>query len=230
MTGAEVLALVALAGTAAGTGLQMDAASNVRDQENKATSAELLRQKGYQKQATGEFEKSLAQSGPEVAQGQIDTGAANRLAEMNKVAAVPLNTGSPLDLGTPNPVQSAQSAALLSQQAQAKAKLGGYSDYDLAQWIKNLRAQQQLGMYSQFARQSQQVLPYELQDAARSGATESSVGGLVSQLGMLAGLAGASGIGKAAPVASPYAYGAKIPQAYGVGGGVDYSMFQGPYA
>ena len=48
-------------------------------------------------------------------------------------------------------------------------------------------------MYGQFARQSAQVLPYELQAAARSAETERAIGTGLSAAGMLAGVGGAAG-------------------------------------
>ena len=118
----------------------MAASAAEQDAMNKKTETEVLRQNAIQKKSSGEFQKSLAQAGAETAQKQVDTGAATRLADMQKATALPLSGASPLDLSAPNQVQASQAAAQLGQQAQAKAKLGGYSDFDLQQWIKNLRS------------------------------------------------------------------------------------------
>lgn len=221
--------LISLALAAAGTGTSMAASASEKDAMNKKTEAEVLRQQGYQKKSTGEFQQSLAKSGAETAQKQIDTGAAQRLAEMQKIQSVPVGGASPLDLSAPNTVQAGQAAAQLGQQAQAKAKLGGYSDFDLQQWIKNLRAQQQIGMYGQFAKQSAQVLPYELQAAATSAETERGIGTGLSALGSLVGVGGAAGaLGGGASAASGAAQGASqlswLKYLSSLGG-AGYSMF-----
>lgn len=195
--------LVALALTAAGTGTSMAASAAEQDAMNQKTKQEVLRQKGIQKKSTGEFEKSLAAGAPKVAQQQIDSGAEARLADMQKTAALPIGGASPLEMSSSNAVQAGQAAAQMSQQAQAKAKLGVYSDFDLQQWIKNLRAQQQIGMYGQFARQSAQVLPYELQAAGRSAEDMRGAGTGLSAAGALVGLGGAAGaFGSGASAAS----------------------------
>lgn len=185
--------IIALALSAAGTGTSMAASAAEESAMNDKTKAEVLRQKGYQQKSTGEFERSLAQSAPKVAQQQIDSGAEARLGDLTKASQIPISGAGPLDLSAPNTVQAGQAAAQLGQQAQAKAKLGGYSDFDLQQWIKNLRAQQQIGMYGQFAKQSSQVLPYELQAAARSAEDMRGAGTALSAAGMLTGLGGAAG-------------------------------------
>ena len=180
------LGSLALAG--AGTGMQMTGNAEAQSAENDATNAELLRQKQYQDQGQSLFKQSLGQSGVETAQKQIATGAVGRQEAMTKQAAIPLTTSQ---ASSPVATQSANVVTpKLAQSGAAEAKLGGYSDWDLQQWIKNLRAQQNLAINSQFAQSSDRVLPYELQSASRAGDTMRSIGGALGGLGGLVGTAG----------------------------------------
>lgn len=194
-------ALIALAATAAGTGLQMDANRRAGQAMNDRTADELRRQRRYQQESDPVFHRSLAESSPAATQRQMDEGAAARLAAMQAVSAVP-QTFSPLE--TPSESQVAGTNAQLMQQALARAKVGGYSDWDLRQWIKDLKARQELATISQFANRSNEVLPYELQDAARSSSTESALGGLLSQAGMMTMMMGLKGSNAAAQPSNSY--------------------------
>ncbi len=64
-----------------------------------------------------------------------------------------------------------------------RARLAGYTDWDLKQAIKNLRAQQELQQIENFSRGSLSILPTELQSAAHAGDTLTGIGGLLSAAG-----------------------------------------------
>lgn len=211
MEGATALALAGLAASAAGTGVSMSAQAAARDEANRKTQQELQRQRGFQQQGKQQFAASLGKSGSDVAQKQIDTGTQQHLAEYQKAQALPTAISQPTQLDQPsqNLHQQAESA-YVGQQGQARAQLGGYSEWDLQQWIKNLRAQQQLGQVQNFARGSQNVLPYELEQAQHSQDTMQGIGTGLSALGALGG--GVSGIWGAANAAKAAAAAAQAGQ------------------
>lgn len=186
-TGVE---LAALALSAAGTGTSIYAQGQANKRSEDAAQAELVRQKGFQKGATNAFQQSLAQGTPEVAQKQIDEGALKAQQQYAALAQIPLSV-APTEKTNDEVVQQGAQSGQLAQQALSRAKLQGYSTWDLDQWIKNLRAMQQQNMYSSFARGSEQVLPLELQQAQRSMDRTKALGQGLSMAGSLAGLYGA---------------------------------------
>jgi hypothetical protein len=193
--------LVALALSAAGTGTQMAASEAERKKMEDKARAELSRQKGFQRQSQVELQKSIAQSGPDVARKQMDTGKQTLMDQYSKLADLPLAASSAAES---IPVsQSTRGAAESTNQAaqQAQANLGSMDEWTLQQSIKNLRAQQQLGLVSSFARGSQGVLPYELQSAQHSAEGLRAAGMGMSLAGSLAGLYGSLGT-LAAPAAT----------------------------
>lgn len=191
MTGIDTLALISLAAAAAGTGMQMHAGAQEKDAQEKAVRDEMLRQSGYQRKSTQEYQDSVMKGSPDAVKKNMATDVAARDAELNKATAAPLGGSSALPASSET--QKAGQVAQGEQSAQARAKMGAYSDYDLEQWIKNLRATQKISTLADFAHQSQAILPFALQDAARSHEGERSAGQLVSALGSLAGAGSAAG-------------------------------------
>lgn len=171
---------------AAGTGMQIAANAEAASAANAAANAELERQRGYQKRAQGVFDQSLAASTPQAAQQSMTAATEARTQDYAKQRSVPLSEGA-------SPVADTQ--RLVSPQAvmgqdrladAARARLAGYTEWDLQQAIKDMRASQQLGTIGNFAQGSQNVLPLELQDAARRGSGLRSLGQLFSLGGSLA--------------------------------------------
>lgn len=211
-----ILLAVAAAATAAGTGLSMAGDAKSKNQAEQMRDAELLRQRGYQKEADATFNNSLKKSDVTGAQQTIDTGAADRQNAYNNLqnATQPLTTTP----GRNQPVgaeaagagartsasQQATNAAWSNLQGAARAKLGGYQDWGLQSNIKDRRAGQDLGITASKARMSANVLPLEMADAARAGDSLRAWGSLASALGTVAGMAGAVGMG-AAGAAAPAA-------------------------
>lgn len=203
-----VLMAVAAAAAAAGTGLSIAGQAESQNAISRARNAELLRQQQYQKTASGVFNTSLEQSAPKSAKAQLDAGAADRQAEMAKLAQQPGVAPSARDKGTLTATSPGADGAAARTEAnvtatnnawsnivgQAQAKLGGYQDWDVAQGIKNARANQRLALVGNEAAGSANVLPIELEVASHKGDSLEGWGQLVSALGMVAGAgAGAAG-------------------------------------
>lgn len=173
--------LAALALTGAGTGAGMYAAQKERNAQNAAVGAELQRQKQFGQQTQGVFQKSLAQSTPQAFQAQQQAGAQKAL------AATPQLTG----LGqAPSTSTVGQDVKNVKQQ-QASAQQFGLSNQAMAQYLKDLEANTQLGVLSNMAGQSQQVLPIELQGAGQSYGKLGALGSLLGTAGQLVGVGSA---------------------------------------
>ncbi len=184
---------IAALASLAGAGMQAAAAQQAQEAASRATREELNRQQGYRKEAMSTFADSLKQSTPAVAQQAIDEGAQTRQADYAKARSVPLTEGrTPYTSGEGSRLVSSAGAASQDHLGDAmRARLGGYTDWDLKQAIKDMRASQALGTIGSFSQGSQNVLPLELQSAAHSGDTLAGVGQLFSTAGMLGGAYGA---------------------------------------
>src|SRR6267378_2232404 len=169
--GLETGALIALAGlaaSAAGTGVQMYSSNEEARRANEAASAELTRQKGYQKQATGAFQKSLGESTPAVQKTQAGEGVGALLDVMGKVSAAPVATPSSVAGIAPSNTQEQETEQANRLSNATAANYGGMTEWSLRQWIKDLRAQQNLGIIQNLARGSEQTLPLMLGQAGQS--------------------------------------------------------------
>lgn len=169
-----------------GAGVDMYANNQVRNKMNSDTSAELARQKQYQNQASNVFDQSLNKSTPQAANQQIGQGQQQLAGLINQVQGVPLSASMPSFGDTNSQTQQAKQG----MSNKAASTLGGYGNFGLQQNIKDLQANSQLGLISGQARQSANVLPYELQQAQNSEQGLQSIGSLMSMAGMLAGLGG----------------------------------------
>jgi hypothetical protein len=207
-----LLLLAAAAASAAGTGMQIAATEEKNSAKNTATSAELARQKGYQDQASQLATKSIEASTPQVAQTQINQGAAQR--ERNYAVVAPKAGPAP---GQPTAVAGGPAERASAEAAEtgnawskalsaAEAKQGGYADWGLQQQIKNTKARTDIGVVSNASRGSASVLPIEMNAASHKGDELAGWGQLVSALGMVAGMGAAS----AAPAAAGAASGASV--------------------
>ena len=220
-----VLLALGAAAAAAGTGMQMAAASEDRAAMAAAQQAELARQKGYQSEADATFKKSLKESAPESAAGQLDKAAADRAAHYQEIESSTIGTPLPTrpsgntvvgQPGTNGGSATARASADAARTASAwsdlgnaaQSRLGSYGDWGLTQSIKNARANQDLAITSNLARGSAEVLPYEMQAAQHKGDALASWGSLVSALGSVAGMAGVTTPVTAAEAAAGTAAGA----------------------
>ena len=225
------VALVAgLALSAAGTGMQMAGASKAKGAMNDAQTAELLRQRGYQKEADAAFQQNLATSKRDTADTEQQAGAERRKAEYGKIAATGAGVAAPIQQAsagnaTPNSAAgaaarnkatvTASSNAWSKLVGDARAKLGGGDDWQLNQGIRNTRTNQDLAIASGNARSSANILPAEMQDASHAGDGLKGWGQLVGALGAVTGAYGATAAGAGASAAGSTAGLYDIPNAWG---------------
>jgi hypothetical protein len=198
------LALVGLGLGVLGTG--MDIAGNAQSQRamNNARANETNQQAGLQKQANAVVQGSIDQSTPQVAQSEMDAGQAARnnawsnlqSATTPVASALSPTAGSPTDAA--NKRGSAAANTWNELNANAAAKEGSYGDWENQQNIKNANAAQQLGVINSFSQGDASLLPVEMQVASQAGGKLSGWGNILSSIGALAGVAGATGAFKAA--------------------------------
>ena len=179
-------ALIGLAVSAAGTGMQIAASKKEQSAMESKAQEELSRQQRYQKEAGGEFQKSLAESGEPQYQKQAAQGSQKLSDAYTNVKNIPLTLPA-ATASSPSAqiVEDRGTQALNKTSDAARAQLGGVNEFQIQQMIKNLRAQQQLGVIATNARMSQGVEPLELQAAGRSAEGLRGVGSLASTLGGL---------------------------------------------
>lgn len=178
-------------------GLQEAGAQQAEHAANRATGAEIDRQAKYRKEAQAKWEASLKASTPEAAKTVMDAGTQQRNADYAQQQAVPLTQGATPGVGGTQRVVTAPSHASQDLLANAaRARLSGYTEWDLQQGIKDLRAEQALSQISNFSRGSENILPMELNHAAHSGDSLASIGSLIGLAGSLYG--GASAISNTA--------------------------------
>jgi hypothetical protein len=199
-----------LALSAAGTGMQMAGAKKARDKMDDTRRAELLRQKGYQRDADVAYQANREKSDRGTAEAEMAAGAQRREQEYQAVGQNTLGVAAPL--ATPaagNQTAGAASRTAANVQAtgnawtklvnSARAKLGGGDDWQLNQAIRNQRAGEGIGIASSQARQSASLLPGEMEAASHAGDKLAGWGQLVSALGSVSGMYGAT---TAAPAAA----------------------------
>lgn len=185
--------LLSVAAAAAGTGLTMASQSAQQDAQNKAISAEMLRQQNYSKQAGSVFDSSLAQSGRTAADSEIAQGVQQASGNYAKYGAVPLGVAAPNiapqgDKNVVNAVAGNQNKLA----SQANANMQGYSEWDLQQMIKNMRTNQNLSVISGESKNSESLLPGDLAGASNAGAGLAGLGSIVGGLGKTIGSVWAS--------------------------------------
>lgn len=177
--------------SAAGTGMQMAAAKQSERAMNKSVASEVKRQRGYRDEAMQAYQRSLAESGRETAERDIGAGEAARAAAYQRLQEIPLaapsNTQAPVETTSPGRSGAAKEQNMAKQQAAYM----GLSEWQLRQLIKNMRAQQHLGMISTIARDSAGVNPFEVQQARHAGDTLAGIGGITSAAGSMLGAYGA---------------------------------------
>ncbi len=178
----------------AGAGVSELANVNTRNTMNDTVNQELARNQAYQKQGSQVFNQSLAQSTPQAANQQIGQGQQQLAGLISNAQATPMSASMP-SFGNVN-TQTQTAKNQLSNTA--AANIGGYSNYGLQQYLKDLQAQSQLGVINKNAQGWANILPAQLQQASQSQSGLSALGSLLGTGGLLAGL---SGLG-AAPAAS----------------------------
>lgn len=211
----------AAAATAAGAGMQMQAQAEARDAVAKQRREELTRQQAFQRKASQAVADSLAQSGRDTAEQQIDAGTERRAGEYQKLAVAAPTAQPGMTAGDRTvtaPVATAQSnqqaavAAWNNILGKAQARAGGYQDWGIEQNVKNRRANEKIGMESTNARNSASVNQLELQDASQEGAGLAQIGSLLGAAGSVAGMYGATAPAAKNPNPNPGVWGWDDPQ------------------
>ena len=207
-----LLLAAAAAASAAGTGMSIAGNQEAADAMQSVRNNELLQQQGFQRQANSVFQNSVAQANPTNVNAEMAKGAANRqgLAQALAAGAMPVaqplpatSTAATPENDSPNPMDRAQA----NQQARtnawtglvqhAQAKLGAYSDLSTQQGIQNAQAAGNLAVINNKAQGQANLLPIELQVASQKGNSLSGWGQMVSALGSIGMMAGATGLGAA---------------------------------
>lgn len=197
----DILLWGSLAAATAGTGMQVAGANKAQSEMERRVQAELTRQQGYQRQATQAYGQSAEGATPEVVKKQIGEGQAERQGQYERAQAVPLTQSAPALLDT-NPAQSTATSVHNQQGNVARAGVTGYDEMAMQQLIRNLQAQRSLGVTSNFARNSQQLLPGEIQQASHAGDNLANIG---QGLGLLSALMGVGALGSGASSAASQA-------------------------
>lgn len=127
---------------------------------------------------------SIAQASPASAQAMMQQGAGARRQAYSDIGKVPLGSGfSPMSNFNPS-----ASDAYLGLVGDARAKLGGYSDWAVQQAINNLRNQQRLNQITSFAGgQAKNVFPLQMYAAQHDQDALAAIGQAISSVGGAAG-------------------------------------------
>lgn len=227
--GAETIALIAAGLSLAGAGATAVGNEQSHRAMESAAQDEMARQKGYQKKATEQYQQSAAVSDVATAQQQARQGEQQRLEQYAQAAKAPLvATQSPLDTQSQTITQQQGGQAQQQLAGAAQARMGGMSEWDLQQWIKNIRANQMLGIIGANARNSAQVLPMELAGAQHKGDAWRMGGTVLGALGALGG--GYASFLSAPAQASTLATGSAIASAAAPAGvGLYGAQYRTPY-
>jgi hypothetical protein len=177
-----------------------------------ARTAESIRQKGFQDQATQVNDQSLSKSGRASTDADMqaakDARAADAAAATDEVRKPIEATGENLAgdqsgnqvMLTEGDLQAARNLGFANQQGAAKADMLSFNDVTFQNAINNMRSGQQLNTLSNFMRGSSNVLPIELEAASRRGDSLKTLGTALSTAGSIVGMgAGAGWWDKAGP-------------------------------
>lgn len=177
---------------AAGAGASYAGAQQSKQAMERTMAAEIARQRRYQQESGEIVNKRIAESGSDTAQLEMRSGALKRQAAFEQAQQQPLHGPDQfaVDAERPTTVDVGNRLRTQSENIQ-QAALGGYTEWELQQLIKQMRASQKAGLIGSIARDSSSVLPIELQAASRKGDTLQGLGQLLGVAGSLTGLAGA---------------------------------------
>ena len=197
--------IFALALTAAGSAAQAAGARRAAKAMAGARTAESIRQKGFQDEATRINDQSLSKSGR--ASTDADMKAANEARAAEADAAV-ADVRAPVEAAGANlagdqsgnqvMITEADAArnknlGYATQQGRAKADLLSFNDITFQNAINNMRSGQQLNTISNFMRGSSNVLPIELEAASRRGDNLKTLGTALSTAGSVVGMGAGAG-------------------------------------
>ena len=170
-----------------GTGTSIASAAKARSDTNNAIQAQINAQKGFQDQATPIVNKSIEDSSPQAALGQIQQGSAQAKDLYGQLGQTPVSQGL-VPLSAVNTQAVRQS---MGQQADAASYGQGLHNYALQQWLSNMNVGNKLGSINTLSEGSAQAAPYLAQLAQQKSAGLSAIGSLLSTAGGVAGMYGA---------------------------------------
>lgn len=175
----------------AGAGVNAYAGERTHGAMNSAVNQEMARNRGYQQQGQQVFQQSLDQSTPQAAKQQIGQGQQQLAGLIQNAQAVPLSASMPSNTLGDSGVNAQAQQAKTNMSNTAASNYGGYSNYGLQQYLKDMQAQNQLGVINQNARGWANVLPAQLQDAQNSQQGLQALGSLLGTAGLVTGLGSA---------------------------------------
>jgi len=183
-----VASVIGAALAAAGTGVSIANARATSERMNEVVRQQLAKQDVFQRQATPIFEKSLGESSPSAARGQLAQGSEDASSIYRQLAQLPASTAS-------SPIQedkliNARTQAQIGQQQGAQATFFFYGNFNLQQWLKDQEARRNLGVISGLSSSQAATTPYLLQGAQNQGQNLAAVGSLLGTAGSLAGVYG----------------------------------------
>jgi hypothetical protein len=207
---------------------QYAGAKKAQDKMDSTAEAELLRQRKYSGEGAATFKKSLSESGSEQAGKQIGAGAAAMQQRYEGMPALGTSAAPSLAGSPSTSVEAAGRNQLTSMSNVARARLMGYNEWDVNQALKNLRAQQALGVTSGLSQASEQPLGMEIQQASHAGDTLQGIGRLLGAVGGVAGMMSSAG-GSAGGGAVPASQKAAMYNEFLGQGGYGTSAWGGPW-
>jgi hypothetical protein len=181
--------LISAALSLAGAGAQEVAASKTSGAMNDVMAQNMTNQKKLQQQGQGIFQQSLSQSTPQAAQQQLAQGQ-SQLMNAAQQARVPL--GLPTSALTTGDQAASNARAQLGQKAMAD--YGAYGQLSQSQRMKDMNANDQLGLVNNQARFDNSMLAPELQAASQEYSGLAGVGKLLGTAGTLTGLGSSLGL------------------------------------
>ena len=195
MTG---LMLAGLAASAAGAGQSIAASNSAAANENAIVGNEIKTQQAASKKDQSILGQNLEKSTPEAAQQQIGQGAKLAQGLYNQVSQNPsTQTGSLI--GAKNQESGNEQGGDYNKLIQAPAaQLQGLGQLGVDQSLQNQLTGTQLSSTNFLSGLSSQSMPYLLNAAAQQGSEGQAIGSLLSSMGGLAAVGGASGLGRLA--------------------------------
>lgn len=155
--------------------MQAIAANQAAKNMAEATQREMDRQQGFRNEAFGTLQGFLPQAGVEQARTDITKGTETRKALFDF-----LNS---LQMGPGHPGAQGRDLGQLKLRGNARATLGGYSDWALDRLVRQIRTQNELNRVSNFAAGTAGVFPYRMYDAQHSMDELAFWGQLIQSLG-----------------------------------------------
>ena len=186
---------------AAGTGMQMMGQNQAQKAYGSATRGEWGRQDGYAAEAAGHFDDSLARSGADRTQGDMDQKEMERQAAGEAILADAAAAFSPAAMGDGTNVANRSAQRVIGKVgAKSKhkndsiAKLMSFGGAMTDQGRDVGRNRTFMNMVASNARNSLNILPIELEAAKHKGSTIRGIGDLLTGVGQF-GLASGGGLG-----------------------------------